>query len=231
MPRQTGLFFRSYVKGRSRVIFLQLSAGGDRNFSYLVADESSKEAAVVDPGSPPRDEMQAIAKHGLTLKYIVNTHDHFDHTGGNTELARETGARIAMHRSARSRRDIDLSDGDTLRLGGIELKVIHTPGHTPDSVCILAESELVTGDTLFVGKVGGTGFGRDARDEYESIRRKLMTLPPETRVWPGHDVGVRPSSTIGDELRENPFILRDSFEGFLDLKKNWLEYKRTHGIA
>ncbi|MFC1485613.1 hydroxyacylglutathione hydrolase family protein [Candidatus Latescibacterota bacterium] len=213
------------------MIFKQLSAGGDRNFSYLIADEIAREAAVIDPGDPPREEMRALKENGLTLTYIINTHDHFDHTGGNAELARATGARIAMYRSARSRRDIDLSDDDTLRVGGIELRVIHTPGHTPDSLCILAGSELMTGDTLFVGKVGGTGYGRDAREEYESLHRKLMILPPETRVWPGHDVGVRPSSTIGEEQRENPFILRDSFEAFLDLKKNWLEYKRKHGIT
>ena len=82
-----------------------------------------------------------------------------------------------------------------------------------------------------MGKVGGTGYGRDAREEYDSLHAKLMTLPPETRVWPGHDYGVRPSSTIGDELRENPFILRDSFDSFVELKRNWLAYKKEHGIA
>jgi hydroxyacylglutathione hydrolase len=212
------------------MLFEQIPAGGDRNFSYLVADESSKEAAIIDPGCPPDNELILIRKHSLILRYIINTHDHYDHTGGNAALARATGAKIAMHELAHSWHDITLHGGDILNLGTIELRIIHTPGHTPDSICILANNELMTGDTLFVGKVGGTGFGQDAREEYESIHTRLMTLPPQTRVWPGHDVGVRKSSTIGDEKRENPFILRESFESFLELKKNWAEYKRIHGI-
>lgn len=212
------------------MLFEQIPAGGDRNFSYLIADELSKEAAVIDPGDPPERELSMLRKYGLTLCYIINTHDHYDHTGGNDILSAFTGAKTAMHEWGHSRRDLALHGGDVLHLGGIELRIIHTPGHTPDSICILADGELMTGDTLFVGKVGGTGFGQDAHAEYESIHYELMTLPPETRIWPGHDVGVRPSSTVGDEKRENPFILCDSYESFLDLKKNWAEYKRIHGI-
>ena len=213
------------------MIFEQIRSGGDRNFSYLIADDLTKTAAVIDPGNPPGGERALLVKYGLTLAYIINTHDHFDHTGGNSDLANTTGAKIALHESASSPRDISLKDSDTLRLGDLILTIIHTPGHTPDSICILAGGELVTGDTLFVGKVGGTGFGRDARAEYDSLHMKLMKLPPETRVWPGHDYGVRPSSTIGDELRENPFILRESFEEFVDLKRNWAHYKKEHGIT
>ncbi|MHB9028435.1 MAG: hydroxyacylglutathione hydrolase family protein [Candidatus Latescibacterota bacterium] len=212
------------------MILEQIPAGGDRNFSYGVADEDSHEAAVVDPGFPPARELDFLQRNGLILRYIINTHGHSDHTGGNEMLAAQTGSRIAVHASSRLRHDIDLRDGDVLRLGNTELHIIHTPGHTADSLCILVQGNLITGDTLFVGKVGGTGYGRDARDEYESLHRKLLTLPPETHILPGHDYGVRPSSRIGDELRENPFILRDSFESFLDLKKNWAEYKRVHGI-
>ena len=90
--------------------------------------------------------------------------------------------------------------------------------------------KLITGDTLFVGKVGGTDYGEEARREYESLHRKLLTLPAETEVWPGHDVGVAPSSTIGHERRTNPFLLRRSFDEFVELKCSWLEYKREHGI-
>lgn len=212
------------------MFFKQLKAGGDRNFSYIIADETTCEAAVIDPASSPDEELSVLKQRGLTLKYIINTHDHFDHTGGNVFLAERTGAKIAMHESARSHCDIGMGDGDVLLLGSLGLKIIHTPGHTYDSICILVEKELVTGDTLFVGKVGGTGYGSDARDEYDSLHNKLMTLPADTRVWPGHDYGVRPSSTIGDEKCENPFILRDSFESFVELKRNWLEYKRKHGI-
>ncbi len=212
------------------MFFRQIRAGGDRNFSYIVADEFTGKAAIIDPGMGADEELSLLKNNGLTLIYIINTHSHSDHTGGNAVLSGHTGAKIAMDTSARTRKDIGLSDGDVLKLGSLELHIIHTPGHTQDSICILAEKELVTGDTLFVGKVGGTGYGKDARDEYESLHKKLMTLPPETRVWPGHDYGARPSSTIGDELKENPFILRDSFESFVELKRNWLEYKKEHGI-
>ena len=213
------------------MLFTQIRAmDGDRNFSYVIGDESSREAAVIDSGSPPETEWKYLDKERLLLRYIISTHDHYDHTGGNRILAARSGARIALHASARSEHDLPLRDNDILKLGALELRVIHTPGHTPDSICILAGENLCTGDTLFVGKVGGTGYGDDARMEYESLHQRLMTLPPEIRVWPGHDYGVRPSSTIGDELRENPFILRDSYDSFLELKKNWTEFKRIHGI-
>jgi len=212
------------------MIFRQLNAGGDRNFSYIIADEQSKEAAVIDPGLPLSEVTRFLTEKGLKLKYIINTHDHYDHMGGNKVLADTTGAKIAMHESAYSTHDIDLKDGDVLNLGTFPLRIIHTPGHTRDSICIYAGNELVTGDTLFVGKVGGTGYGQDARNEYDSLHDKLMTLPSETGIWPGHDYGVRPSSTIGDELGENPFILCENFETFVELKRNWLEYNRKHGI-
>ncbi|HUT63942.1 MAG TPA: MBL fold metallo-hydrolase [Anaerolineae bacterium] len=212
------------------MFFKQIMAGGDRNFSYIVADELTGEAAVIDPGMGAEEILLCLGNNGLTLMYIINTHAHFDHTAGNTMLSRHTGAKIAVYTSATPRKDLGLSDGDELKLGSLNLRIIHTPGHTEDSICVLAGKELMTGDTLFVGKVGGTGYGKDARSEYESIHNKLMTLPPETRVWPGHDYGVRASSTIGDEKRENPFILRDSFESFVELKRNWLEYKKKHGI-
>ncbi len=213
------------------MIVRQLDGGGDRNFSYLIADETTKDAAVIDPGSPPRAELAALDAEGLTLRYIVATHGHFDHTGGIRELARRTGAKIAVHPVAPIPHDIALADGGIIEVGGIPLRIIHTPGHTHDSLCILAGGNLFAGDTLFVGKIGGTGTVEEARAEFDSLHRKLMTLPPTTRVWPGHDYGVRQVSTIGDELRENPFILRPDFESFLELKQNWLEYKREHGIA
>ena len=222
-------FFTAISEGN--MIFEQIRAGGDRNFSYVIGDETSREAAIVDPGDTLENELQVLKEHDLTLKYIINTHGHFDHTGGNAELQRRTGALIVAHSSSSAHFDIGLEDGDILNLGGLALTILHTPGHTSDSICILAGGELVTGDTLFVGKVGGTGFGKDARDEYDSLHGKLMVLPPEVRVWPGHDYGVRPTSTIGEEMKTNPFIRRDSFESFVDLKQNWLQYKQEHGIS
>jgi glyoxylase-like metal-dependent hydrolase (beta-lactamase superfamily II) len=208
------------------MIFEQIRTAGDRNFSYLVGDEASKEAALVDPGYLPEMLVERVRDHGLRLVFVLNTHGHPDHTGGNDAVRGLTGARLV----AFGRGDLPVRHGDRFRVGRLEITALHTPGHTEDSVCFLVQGKLFTGDTLFVGKVGGTGDRRSARLEYDALRQVLGVLPPETEVWPGHDYGVRPSSTIGDELRENPFLLRDSFESFCELKDNWLEYKRTHGI-
>jgi glyoxylase-like metal-dependent hydrolase (beta-lactamase superfamily II) len=125
---------------------------------------------------------------------------------------------------------VRLDDGDDIAVGSITLHVLHTPGHTEDSICLFTPGYLFSGDTLFVGKVGGTRFGDDACKEYDSLQKKLLTLPDETRVCPGHDYGVRPISTIGDEKRENPFLLQPDLEHFVSLKRNWLAYKAEHGI-
>jgi glyoxylase-like metal-dependent hydrolase (beta-lactamase superfamily II) len=208
------------------MIFEQIRTGGDRTFSYLIGDEESSEAAVADPGYDPEMLLERVAERGLKLKYVINTHDHFDHTGGNRTMLEATGARLASYNS----RDVPLKDGAVMTLGSLELHVLHTPGHTRDGICIIVDDVVLTGDTLFVGKVGGTDFGEGARTEYESLHNKLLTLPDHLRVFPGHDYGVRPSSTIGDEKRENPFLLRKDFKDFLHLKKNWEAYKRKHGI-
>jgi glyoxylase-like metal-dependent hydrolase (beta-lactamase superfamily II) len=212
------------------MIFEQVRTGGDRNFGYFIADRKGGFAAVADPSGRPDLFFELIEKHEVNLKFVIITHDHYDHTGGATELARQSSALLVLHRFAGDRADLPVEDGDELELGELTLKVIHTPGHTRDSICILAEDVLITGDTLFVGKVGGTDLGKQARDEYDSLHNKLMKLPDNTRVYPGHDYGTAPSSTIGEEKKNNPFILRKSFEEFVDLKANWPEYKRKHGI-
>ncbi|HHE07815.1 MAG TPA: MBL fold metallo-hydrolase, partial [Chlorobaculum parvum] len=111
------------------------------------------------------------------------------------------------------------------------ISILHTPGHTPDDICIHAGSALFTGDTLFVGKVGGTWSDEESRQEYRSLHERVMALPDETRVYPGHDYGVRPFSTIGEEKTANPFLLQPDVEAFIDLKANWAAYKKAHGIA
>ena len=209
------------------MLFEQIRTGGDRTFSYVVADEGSRAAALVDPGYDPERLLDRIRELELELAYVINTHSHYDHTGGNAHVLGHTGAKLAAFESG----DIPLVDGSTLELGELTLRIIWTPGHTYDGICILVEDVLITGDTLFVGKVGGTGFGDDARAEYDSLHQKILTLPEHIRVFPGHDYGVRPESTIGDEKKENPFLLRDSLEAFVDLKRNWTAYKQKHGIT
>jgi glyoxylase-like metal-dependent hydrolase (beta-lactamase superfamily II) len=196
--------------------------GGDRNFAYLFGEGG--EAVAVDPVAPA--EVLEVAKAaGVRIRYVVNTHGHFDHTSGNEEILAASRAQLVCGgpRAAAGERT-------RFPLGPGEFELIATPGHTRDSMCALWQGRLVTGDTLFVGKVGGTGYGRDARDEYESLHSVIAALPEETEVWPGHDYGVDPSSTVGWEKATNPFYLQPDFDSFVHLKKNWAEYKRAHGL-
>lgn len=208
------------------MIFEQIAVGGDRNFAYLVGDERTRQAALIDPGSGPELAVRRSGLLGVEIRFVLHTHGHQDHTGGNLAVQQLTGARLAAFAGG----DLPLQDGDLLHLGELDIKTLHTPGHTTDSVCFLAGENLVTGDTLFVGKIGGTHDRESAFLEYRALKEKICTLPPETRVWPGHDYGTRPSSTVGEELRTNPFLLCPDFESFFDLKNNWAEYKRVHGI-
>ncbi|UCG53810.1 MAG: MBL fold metallo-hydrolase [Candidatus Latescibacterota bacterium] len=212
------------------MIFYQIEAGGDRNFSYLMADKEGGKAALFDPSRDASHYMPLLERHGLEVLFIVVTHGHGDHTWGVSEAKRRTGGRIVAYKGSHVGADVKVGDGDTLELGSIVLEFIHTPGHTDDSICILGGKKLITGDTLFVGKVGGTDYGKGAKKEYHSLHKKLMTLDDDVEVYPGHDYGLEPTSTIGQERRTNPFILRESFESFVELKRNWLQYKREHGI-
>ncbi|MCP5053820.1 MAG: hydroxyacylglutathione hydrolase [bacterium] len=212
------------------MLFEQISSGGDRNFGYLVACEDTKQAAVIDPSPDPDPVYRRVRELGLTVKYIINTHTHYDHTGGNSFFKEHTDAPLVTHSSA-GFGDMRVGEGDTLPLGNETLSFIHTPGHTPESMCVQAGKNLVTGDTLFVGKVGGTA-GREAGTaEFESLK-KLMQLDPGISVWPGHNYGVQPTSTIGNEKKTNPFILRlNNIDEFFGLKENWASYKIEHGIT
>jgi hydroxyacylglutathione hydrolase len=210
------------------MIFKQIKSGGDRNFAYLIACDQTKQGALVDPSPDPVMVMDAIKKDAVEIRFIINTHSHFDHSGGNEYFAK-SAENIPVHFFNCSK-DTKVMDGQVLHIGAISLAFISTPGHTPDSICIKTEDKLITGDTLFVGKVGGTGNEKDARAEFESLK-KIMALDPDTQVWPGHDYGIKPYSTIGSELQDNPFIKRlSSFDEFLWLKENWTQYKNEHGI-
>jgi glyoxylase-like metal-dependent hydrolase (beta-lactamase superfamily II) len=211
------------------MIFEQIPSGGDRNFGYLIGCDCSMLAAVVDPSPDPEPCYNRAQELGLNVKYVINTHTHYDHTGGNS-FFKSKGAQLVTHTSAASG-DVQVDDKGIVKLGHHIIQFFHTPGHTQDSMCVLAEGHLATGDTLFVGKVGGTYSRKDGETEFESLK-KLMQLPPETQVWPGHNYGVKPTSTIGEELQSNPFILRlNNIEDFFRLKENWADYKREHGIA
>ncbi len=216
--------------------FLQIHLGGDRNFCYLIGDVEMGEAAAVDPGFAPERFREIAETEGLKISTILITHGHSDHTGGAGRLKALTGA--VMYGGPED--DIagaePVADGQVIPLGGLTVTALATPGHSPGHFCYLCEGRLITGDILFCGKVGGTGSifpGSSARQEYDSLHR-LMQLPRETLVFPGHDYyggkGQRPHSTIGFEKDHNPFLTAADFEAFCHLKDNWAQYKQEHNI-
>ena len=213
--------------------FEQLKLGGNRNLCYVFADEESKAAAVVDPCYQPEKQVDLAEEKGFQVSCIVLTHSHSDHIGGVDYVRQRTGARIVAHPDSEVTPDLALADGDRFQVGRLEVQAIHTPGHSPDSICLLVEGKLIAGDLLFVGKVGGTGSyfqGSSARQEFDSLHEKILTLDDSIEVYPGHDFGTKPMSTIGEERRTNPFLLQKSFEEFQWLKDHWEEYKKEHGI-
>jgi glyoxylase-like metal-dependent hydrolase (beta-lactamase superfamily II) len=195
-------------------------------FCYLVMDEETGEAILIDPAGN-EDELAALVQANKAVcRYIVNTHGHADHTCGNARMKELLGAPIVLHaldddffqrpenqQFARAMgfpvsppADIRVQDGDELAFGKLTLRFLHTPGHTPGACCLLIDGNLFTGDTLFVGAVGRTDLPGASFDELLQSLRKIIQLPPETVIWPGHDYGDRPTSTVADEMRTNPYI-------------------------
>jgi glyoxylase-like metal-dependent hydrolase (beta-lactamase superfamily II) len=186
------------------MLLVQREVGRMQNFGYLIADEKSKFAAVVDASFDARPLQQEAAARGLTIAYILSTHYHFDHVRDNERLARETGAKVVAHRVAPIQKDIAVEDGSKIKLGDLEIEAIHTPGHSPDSTCYMVRGNVFTGDTLFIGECGRCDFGDSSpEDMFESLLRKLVTLPEQTTVLPGHDYGKTRTSTIGEQKAAN----------------------------
>ncbi len=213
------------------MFFEQLRVGGDRNFGYVIGCDVARVCAIVDPSTEPDVSLGAARDAGLDVRWVIATHGHADHVAGNDTIVSATGARVVAHPGCPIGPDVGVPDGGTLDVGELTVSFRYTPGHSPDSLVVLVEDVVLTGDTLFVGKIGGTRTRDDARTQFASLHGVLMRLPDATRVFPGHDVGVSPHSTIGDERRTNPFLCQPDFDAFLDLKLNWAAYKKAHGIA
>jgi glyoxylase-like metal-dependent hydrolase (beta-lactamase superfamily II) len=209
------------------MILIRLIVGPLQVNCFILADEKTKEAVVVDPGDDAQDILKVIKDKGLRVRYIVNTHAHFDHVGANKAVKDATGAELLLHEAdapvlaavaSQSRSfgmgpvsspppDRLLKHGDRIVAGEVSLKVLHTPGHTPGGISLLEQAIVFTGDALFAGSIGRTDFpGGDLRTLIRSIKTNLMTLPDDTKVFSGHG----PASTIGDERAENPFLTRES---------------------
>jgi glyoxylase-like metal-dependent hydrolase (beta-lactamase superfamily II) len=192
---------------------------------YILADEHTREALVIDAGGNPREILNALKQHRLRVLALVNTHAHFDHVLGIDALKQDTGAPFWIHAGDADllgtgqramwlamglnlgelpRADKFLADGEEIRVGAVRLKVLHTPGHSAGSICLYdaANGILFSGDTLFQSSVGRTDLGGSMSALLGSIREKLLPLPNSTIVYPGHG----PATTIGEEKMLNPFI-------------------------
>ncbi len=201
------------------MFFKQIKQRGD-NFSYIIADDAAKEAVVVDPSFNADAIAKLLRDHSLNLKYVINTHHHGDHTAGNEGLRSDFDAKVVAHELSKAKKDLNVVDGDTITVGAVAIEVIHTPGHSPDSICLLADGKLLTGDTLFVGECGRTDLpGGSPEDMYHSLFDKLIKLDDGIEVYPGHDYGPKPHSTIHDEKRQNYTLQKRTLAQFIEFMK------------
>jgi hydroxyacylglutathione hydrolase len=198
---------------------LQISVGHMANFTYIVADEESGEAAVIDPSWDLDSIFHALKKNSWRAKYIINTHTHFDHVLGNEQIAEVTGAKIVQHENSQLKKDIAVSDGNTIEIGSLKLGVLHTPGHTKDSMCLILDyHSIFTGDTLFVGTCGRTDLPEsDPKEMYHSLFERLVKLDEKLILYPGHNYGSTSTSTIGHEKKTNYVLQPRSKQEFLEL--------------
>ena len=215
-----------------RFIFEQIRVGGDRNFGYLVGDRTEGAGILVDPSYAPETLVERARLQGLGITHILNTHGHADHANGNARAKALTGALLAGGPGHPDALDLTLGDGDRIPCGAYTLRAWHVPGHSPDHLAFLVEDLAagLTGDLLFVGKIGGTATETDGRTERDSLQRLLRDWPPHATIWPGHDYGVRPSSTLDWERHFNPFLQCADLESFLRLKRDWAGFKARHGL-
>lgn len=205
----------------------QIAVGTIGNFNYLIGDPASRTCAVVDPAWEPERLLAEADRQGWTITHILNTHCHQDHVEANGAIKEATGARIHIHRAEfpylkhffPPPGDMAMEDGDEVAVGQLTVRWLHTPGHSPGSSCLRVGDALIAGDTLFVNSIGRSDFpGSDPAEMFASIQR-LKSLPDHLTVYPGHDYGPAPTTTIGDQKRDNPYWQIPSLEAFLGLEQ------------
>lgn len=189
------------------MIFRQLFETDTSTYTYLIACEHSRQAALIDPVISEIDQYLAVlSEFDLHLSYTLETHVHADHITAGGKLRELLGSQSVVHRDGGAQcADVSVDDGDTLSVGDLKIEVRHTPGHTSGCVSYVMEDRVFTGDALLIGGCGRTDFQQgDPGRLYDSIHGKLFALPPATLVYPGHDYQGNAESTIGREMSENP---------------------------
>jgi len=202
------------------MLFEQIRCGGC--LSYLISCDETCAAMLVDPHLEQLDRYLALAnERGMRIHYVVETHTHADHFSAAREIARQLGARVVMHRlSAAPYVNVRVDDGETLVVGKLRVRVLHTPGHTEDSTCLVFDDRVLTGDTLLIGGTGRTDLPTGDPDAlYDSLFGKLLKLDPALKVYPAHDYKDRSSSTIGAEIATNPRLQKKDRKDFVALMK------------
>ncbi len=192
--------------------------------SYLIADLDAGVAAIIDPVEGKLDRYLAVlAYHQLTLEFVADTHTHADHRSACSAIRRLTGCQVYMHEiSPQPHVDGRLTDGQLIQLGDIDIKVLHTPGHTPDSISFYVNNDRVlTGDVILIQGTGRTDFaGGDAGDQFESIQKKIFSLPDDTLLFPGHDYRGHTESTVKAEKETNPRVAGKTKAEYIDIMDN-----------
>ncbi|PZV19114.1 MAG: MBL fold metallo-hydrolase [Pseudanabaena sp.] len=211
------------------MIFEQIATGGCQ--SYLVGCNDTNCAALIDPEISQIDRYIGIAtRDGLCIRYLIDTHTHADHFSATRELARKLNLPVVMHRLSSSPfADMRIGDGEIIVLGRLRLQVIHTPGHTGDSMCLQVEDRLFTGDTLLIGATGRTDLpSGDPEALYDSLFHRILRLDPDLKVFPAHDYEGQKYSTIGKELDSNPRLQTRDRSAFVEMMHNLNLSMPTH---
>lgn len=187
------------------------------NFTYLIIDEEEKEIAIIDPSWDLDKIFEIIKRNSYRVKFIINTHTHFDHILGNEQVLAITNCQIVQHENSMDRHDIAVKDGDRIRVGNIVIDILHTPGHSKDSICLIVDSKIIfTGDTLFVGNCGRIDLpGGNVNEMYDSLLRRIIKLNDELIVYPGHNYGMKTVSTIGEEKNTNYVLAPRTLQEFI----------------